>query len=85
MVREFEILVKKKIDAIFPIKEVKIYSQDKEFMTAQMRKIRRQKSLEYRKNKKSEKFIRLQKKFLELKGDHSKKFIKEIEELKDSN
>ena len=50
-----------------------------------MRKIRRQKSWEYRRDRKSEKFLKLHRMFLELKRVNSKKFIEEIEELKNAN
>jgi hypothetical protein len=40
-----------------------MYNEDKEFMTTQLRMLRR----EYRKNKKSNKFLQLQQKFDEMK------------------
>ena len=47
-VDEFEKTIANKIEEIFPLKEVKIYKGDKEFMTKQLRQLRRQKSREYR-------------------------------------
>ena len=66
-VEAFDQLLSSKIDSVFPTKEIKIYEGDKEWMTPQLRILRRQKSREYRQNKKSAKFIELQKKFLETK------------------
>ena len=43
MVEIFENIVHEKVNTIFPDKEIKIYNQDKEFMTNEMRKLRRQK------------------------------------------
>lgn len=75
-----------KTDAIFPPKEIKIYEGDKEWMTPQHRKLRRQKSREYRNQKGSAKFKQLQKKFLESKEINSREYIqKKVEELKNSN
>ena len=75
-----------KTDAIFPPKEIKIYEGDKEWMTPQLRKLRRQKSREYRNHKGSAKFKQLQKEFLEAKEINSREYIqKKVEELKNSN
>ena len=75
-----------KIELIFPTKTVKCYKGDQEWMTEELRKLRRQKSREYIKHKNSDKFRDLQKKFTELKEVNSKKYVeKEIEALKNSN
>ena len=61
-------------------------ARDKEWMSEDLRKIRRQKSREYRRHQKSPKFVELQKKFLEIKEANSKKYIEsEVETLKLSN
>ena len=58
-VRAFQNLMKNKIDDIFPEKTIKIFHKDKEWMTEQVQKIRRQKNREYRKNQKSIRFMEL--------------------------
>ena len=66
----------------FPKKEIKIYDGDKEWMTPQLRILRRQKSREYQKNKKSIKFIELEKKFHDMKDFNSREYIKKkVEEV----
>ena len=85
MVDAFENIVAAKVDEIFPLKEIKIYHGDKEFMTPMLRKLRRQKSREYRRKKKSKKFIELQEKFCQLREENSKEYVKKIEELKECN
>ena len=78
-------LFSNKIDAIFPKKEIKIYDGDKEWMRPQLRILRRQKNREYQKNKKSIKFIELEKKFHDMKDFNSREYIKKkVEELKNS-
>ena len=53
-------------------------------MTEEVQQIRRLKSREYRKNGKSDKFVMLHEKFLNLKDKNSRKFIqKQVENLKD--
>ena len=47
--------------------------------------LRRQKSREYRKKKKSEKFLKLHNQFLKLKEENSREFIRNIEDLKNCN
>ena len=85
MVDTLETMVATKVEQIFPYKEIKIYQGDKEFMTPCLRKLRRQKSREYMKNKKSEKFIELHKKFRQVREENSKEYVKKIEELKECN
>ena len=56
----FEKQVNEKLDAIFPLKTVKINPiLDKPFFTAELKKLNRQLKREYRKNYKSEKYNRL--------------------------
>ena len=81
----FERVIANKIDEIFPLKDVKIYKGDKEFMTKHLRQLRRQKSREYRKNKKSDKFLKLQNEFIRTKKENTKEYIEKIEDLKNCN
>ena len=71
----FENLISAKIENIFPKKEIKIYNGDKEWMDADLRKLRRQKSREYVRNKKSMKFLELQQEFLKKKKENSQSYI----------
>ena len=50
-------------------------------MDERLQKLRRAKAREYRKHKKSPKYIELQKKFMEVKFKNSKKYMKEKVEL----
>ena len=66
--------------------KIRYYENDKEWMTEELRQLRRQKAREYKNHKKSSKFIEMHTKFLELKRKNSEKYIeKEIESLKQSN
>ena len=83
MVSEFEHLMCNKMDNIFPSKEIRIYEGDKEWMNSELRTLRRQKSREYVKRKKSIRFIELQRRYIELKENNSRKFIEnEVEAMK---
>ena len=55
----FEQLVNNKLNQFFPEKEIKLSSQDKAFITAELKKIKRQKGREYIKRGKTEKYKRL--------------------------
>ena len=81
----FEHLMTDKINTIFPSKNIRIYNDDKEFMNDKLRKLRRQKSREYQKHKKSNKFLELQQKYLEMKETNCKEYVMKIEELKNCN
>ena len=59
----FEQLVNNKLNQFFPEKEIKLSSQDKAFITAELEKIKRQKGREYIKRGKTEKYKRLDKLF----------------------
>ena len=75
-----------KVDEIFPLKTIKIFDRDKEWMTEQLQKISRQKAREYRKNSKSIRYMQLQAKFLKLKRNNCKKYIqKQIEFFRESD
>ena len=85
-VEKFNNILKHKIDEHFPTKTVHQYKDDKEWMTLEIQQLCRRKSREYMKNKKSIKFLEMQKQFLDLKLKNSKKYIeKEIEALRQSN
>ena len=55
-------ILSNKVKDIFPEKSIKIYHSEKEWMNTELRILRRQKSREYYKNKKSKKFMELQSK-----------------------
>ena len=75
-----------KVNDIFPSKEIKIYNGDKEWMNSELRALRRQKSREYYRNKKSSKFMEMQKRYTEMKEANTKEYIEnEVEALKSLN
>ena len=83
MVAKLEEVISTKVDAIFPQKSIRVYEGDKEWMDSELRSLRRQKSREYVKNKKSEKFIELNKKFNAMKEENSKNFVEtKVEAMK---
>ena len=54
-------------------------------MNKELRMLKRQKSREYRRHRKSKKYLELQEKFTKIKRENSKKFVDKIEELKNAN
>ena len=58
-VAALEKLITDKIDEIFPRKIIKIFKNDKEFMNKELKMLKRQKSREYRRHKKSTKISRV--------------------------
>ena len=79
-------ILSSKVNDIFPEKIVKIYHQDKEWMNSELRILRRQKSREYYKHKKSEKFRDLELKYQKIKFQNTLRYIQnEIESLKSLN
>ena len=75
-----------KVQDIFPEKSVKMFHSDKEWMNSELRILRRQKSREYYRNKKSKKFLELQSKYQKIKDRNTKLYIQnEIECLKSLN
>ena len=56
-VKTFREMMNAKIEEIFPTKQVKVFHRDKEFMTERLHKLQRAKEREYRKNKKSKKYL----------------------------
>ena len=59
--------LKEKIDELCPPKPVKVFARNKEFMNEHLHKFMRAKAREYRKNKKSRKYLDLQQKFAVMK------------------
>ena len=60
-------VLNEKLDEFCPTKKVKIFNNDKEFMTDKLQKIRRIKAKEYRRHGRSEKFKSLERKYKEVK------------------
>ena len=82
----FENLLHEKLDFFCPVKEVKLSSQDKDFITAELKTIHRQKSREYTKRGKTEKYKELEKRFhTKYKLEAQKYLEKNVSELKESN
>ena len=85
-VKALDHILSSKVNDIFPEKIVKIYHQDKEWMNSELRILRRQKSREYYKHKKSEKFRDLELKYQKIKYQNTQRYIQnEIESLKSLN
>ena len=72
--------LKRKVEEIFPTKEIKVFDYDKEFMDHNLQKIRRAKAREYRKRKRSKKYQELNRIYQELKRKNS-----EVHEGEDRN
>ena len=85
-VSQFEDLVKTKLDQFCPEKVVRLSSQDKPFITADMKKVKRQKSREYVKNGKTQKYHELSAKFKALYQSEAKKYLdKKLDALRSTN
>ena len=85
-VAAFETLVQDKLNLFCPMKEMKISSQDKAFITAELKKLHRQKSREYSKRGKTKKYKELAQKFkLKYKVEAQKYIEKNVTELKMAN
>ena len=81
----FEKLVQDKLDEFCPEKELKLSSQDKAFITSELKKLKRQKSREYTKRGKTVKYKELSKKFEALYKSEAKKYLdKNLEALKET-
>ena len=72
-VKKLREILNKKVDEIFPEKHIKVFQKDKEFMDHKLHDIRRSKAREYVKNKKSQKYMNLDRKYKELKEKNTKK------------
>ena len=82
----FEQLVRAQLDQFCPEKEMKISSQDKPFITAELKKIDRKKNREYTKRGKTEKYKQLEKQFqAKYKMEAHKYLNKNIDALRDTN
>ena len=83
---EFEQLLNAKLNQFCPEKEIKLSSQDKPFITAELKKVKRQKSREYIKRGKTDKYRQLDKIFTEKYKNESKKYLqKNLDALRDTN
>ena len=81
-----EVFMKTMNEKVFPTRTIKIFDQDKEFMTDELHKIRRAKAREYRKRKKSPKFLELHQKFIQMRKRNSEKYMREkVETLRQCN
>ena len=82
----FENLINSKLDQYCPVKTVKIGSQDKPWINAELKKIHRQRNREYCKNGKSLKYQTLNRTFEENFKKASEKYLqKNVCDLMDSN
>merc|ERR1711963_1119877 len=86
-VDEFNRIIDAKVKAIFPEKKVKMrQGKDKEFITAELKKLDRKKKKEWRKNGKSEKYMRLKKEFeVKFKKAAAEFLRKCVDEMKTEN
>ena len=81
----FEQLVSDKLNQFCPEKVMRLGSQDKMFITAELKKISRQKNREYNKRGKSKKYIELEKLFkTKFKIELEKYLEKSLDALRDS-
>ena len=81
----FEQLVGNKLNQFCPEKEVKLSSQDKPFITGELKKIDRLKSREYTRRGKTQKYKDLQKKFKSKYKIEAEKYLnKNLDALKDT-
>ena len=81
----FEKLVQEKLDEFCPEKELKLSSQDKPFITAELKNLKRKKSREYTKRGKSLKYKELYKEFNTLYKREAKKYLdKNLDALKET-
>ena len=77
-VEHFQKLLLDKLDIFFPEKEVKISNVDLPFMTMELKLLDRQKKREYRKHKKSEKYLTLQSKYQVLFNNTSRSYFNNV-------
>ena len=85
-VLKFEHLTQEKLNQYCPEKEIKISSQDKCWMNSELKRIHRQKSREYTKRGKSEKYKKLSQEFESKYNLEAQKYMqKNINELKETN
>ena len=77
-VEHFQKLLLDELDIFFPEKEVKISNGDLPFMTMELKLLDRQKKREYRKHKKSEKYLTLQSKYQVLFNNTSRSYFNNV-------
>ena len=81
----FESLVNQKLNYFCPQKEMKLSSQDKVFITSELKKIKRQKMREYEKRGKTDKYKKLSNLFNTKYKTEAQKFLeKNVAQLRDS-
>ena len=82
----FEELISEQLNRFCPEKEFKLGSQYKPFISAELKKLKRQKSLEYNKHGKTEKYKSLDKIFkMKYKSESTKYLKKNMDALRDTN
>ena len=85
-VEALQATLSEQLDKIFPLKKVKVSTNDKSYITAELKKLDRLKKREYRKHGKSVKWVKLQKKFdLKLKKAAADHLDKNCHALKQSD
>ena len=83
--KQFEDLLNEKLQIFCPLKEMKLSSQDKLFITAELKRIDRQKNREYLKRGRSEKYLNLKKIFETKYKIASEKYLKKnLDSLRDA-
>ena len=83
---EFEKLLSKNLNNFCPEKEMKLSSQDKLFITAELKRIDRQKNREYLKRGKTEKYLKLKGQFdMKYKEAAQKYLDKNLDALREAN
>ena len=84
--KQFENLTKRYLDKFCPEKQMKLGPQDKPFITAELKKLARMKQREYVRKGKSEKYLKLKKKFDEKYKLEAQKYLnKSLEGLREAN
>ena len=82
----FESLCQEKLDLFCPIKEFRVSTQDKLFITAELKKLHRQRSREYTKRGKTIKYKQLAEEFKSKYKIEAQKYLaKNVHELRESN
>ena len=82
---QFENLVKENLDKFCPEKQMKLSSQDKPFISADLKRISRLKNREYCKKGKTEKYLNLKKQFDSKYKEEAKKYLdKNLDALREA-
>ena len=83
---QLEQVLNENLDKFCPMKEMKLGYKDKIFITAELKRLDRQKNREYLKRGKTEKYLMLRKKFkLKYKEEAEKYLQKNLESIRESN